>query len=85
MLSRAIFRVSTDLQPLLSRSYAAIGPAKKALFQRHCADHRDGLFDLARKFSLNSWSAVAGALLALGGMAAALRRDRTEVPAPDAA
>ncbi len=28
---------------------------------------------------------VAGALLALGGMAAALRRDRTEVPAPDAA
>jgi drug/metabolite transporter (DMT)-like permease len=29
--------------------------------------------------------AVAGALLALGGMAAALRRDRPPVPAPDAA
>ena len=29
--------------------------------------------------------AVAGAVLALGGMAAALRRDRSEVPAPDAA
>jgi drug/metabolite transporter (DMT)-like permease len=28
---------------------------------------------------------VAGALLALGGMAAALRRDRSGVPAPDAA
>jgi drug/metabolite transporter (DMT)-like permease len=28
---------------------------------------------------------VAGALLALGGMVAALRRDRSEVPAPDAA
>jgi drug/metabolite transporter (DMT)-like permease len=28
---------------------------------------------------------VAGALLALGGMAAALRRDRPQVPAPDAA
>jgi drug/metabolite transporter (DMT)-like permease len=28
---------------------------------------------------------IAGALLALGGMAAALRRDRSEVPAPDAA
>lgn len=29
--------------------------------------------------------AIAGALLALGGMAAALRRDRSDVPAPDAA
>jgi drug/metabolite transporter (DMT)-like permease len=29
--------------------------------------------------------ALAGAVLALGGMAAALRRDRSEVPAPDAA
>jgi drug/metabolite transporter (DMT)-like permease len=28
---------------------------------------------------------VAGAILALGGMAAALRRDRSGVPAPDAA
>jgi len=28
---------------------------------------------------------VAGALLALGGMAAAMRRDRSGVPAPDAA
>jgi hypothetical protein len=28
---------------------------------------------------------VAGAVLALGGMAAALRRDRSGVPAPDAA
>jgi drug/metabolite transporter (DMT)-like permease len=28
---------------------------------------------------------IAGALLALGGMAAALRRDRSGVPAPDAA
>ena len=33
------------------------------------------------------WTAltVTGALLALGGMAAALRRDRSGVPAPDAA
>jgi drug/metabolite transporter (DMT)-like permease len=33
------------------------------------------------------WTAltIAGALLALGGMAAALRRDRSDVPAPDAA
>jgi drug/metabolite transporter (DMT)-like permease len=33
------------------------------------------------------WTAltIGGALLALGGMAAAMRRDRSEVPAPDAA
>jgi drug/metabolite transporter (DMT)-like permease len=32
-----------------------------------------------------TWLTIAGALLALGGMAAAFRRDRSGVPAPDAA
>jgi drug/metabolite transporter (DMT)-like permease len=32
-----------------------------------------------------TWLTIAGALLALGGMLAALRRDRSVVAAPDAA
>ena len=62
-----------------------IGPGKAAYSSVDRADHRDGLFDLARTLSLDRL-AVAGAVLALGGMAAALRRKTDRgFAAPDAA